>query len=162
MAQKKRSKAVKKAAKKSTQKTSNKKAKTVPLERSVESVLTAITHDGKRDDARRLIKLMRKITRKAPRVWGGNMIGFGSYHYKYESGREGDMFVSGFAPRAQNLVVYVMQGFASADDLMPRLGKFKTGKSCLYLKRLDDVDQAVLEELITRSVVYMRGKYECR
>ncbi|MEQ9363037.1 MAG: DUF1801 domain-containing protein, partial [Leptospirales bacterium] len=83
-------------------------AKTAPQQRSVESIIATIAHKGKREDARRLIKLMRRITGKAPRVWGDSMIGFGSYHYKYESGREGHLFISGFAPRARNLVVYVM------------------------------------------------------
>ena len=153
----------KKAAQKKTGKPASKKAanKTAPSRRSVSDLLATVAHPGRREDAQRLIKMMRRITGKSPQVWG-SMIGFGSYHYKYESGREGDLFISGFAPRAQNLVVYIMQGFSASPDLMERLGKYKTGKSCLYLNRLDDVHQDVLAELIERSEKYMRAKYECK
>lgn len=136
-------------------------AKTVPTTRSVASLIAAISDERKRDDSRRLVTIMTKITGKPAQVWGGSMIGFGNYHYKYESGREGDMFISGLAPRAQNLVLYVMQGFSESPEIMSRLGKYKTGKSCLYLKCLDDVDPDVLNELISKSVRYMRENYDC-
>lgn len=92
-------------------------------------------------------------------MFGTSMIGFGSYHYKYASGREGNWFLTGLSPRKQNLVVYVMPGFSHYDDLMARLGKHKTGKSCLYLNRLVDVDLDVLGELIRLSVAHMNEKY---
>lgn len=90
-------------------------------------------------------------------MWGDSMIGFGSYHYKYASGREGEWFLVGFAPRKQNLTLYIMAGFEQYDALMARLGKHSTGKSCLYIKRLADIDQAVLRELVSQSVAHMRA-----
>lgn len=89
-------------------------------------------------------------------MWGTSMVGFGRYHYKYASGREGDWFVTGFSPRKQNLTLYIMSGFSEYDDLMGRLGKFKTGKSCLYINKIEDIDQNVLKELIKASVDYIK------
>ena len=97
-----------------------------------------------------------------PAMWGGSIIGFGSYHYKYDSGREGDWFVTGFAPRKQNTVLYIMPGFANYQELLGSLGKYKTGKSCLYLNTLADVDLAVLAELVRRSVLEMQQRYPCK
>ncbi len=148
-------KSAKKAAKKSSYNAAN---KTVPTKRSAKDVIAAVANEQKRKDSEALVKLMRKVTGKSPVAWG-NMIGFGKYHYKYESGREGDMFLTGFAPRAQNLVVYVMPGFSGAQDLLQRLGKHKTGKSCLYINKLADVDAGVLEELVRRSYEHMCAKY---
>ncbi|MFQ5749577.1 MAG: DUF1801 domain-containing protein [Planctomycetota bacterium] len=95
----------------------------------------------------------------APRMWGASMVGFGSYHYKYASGREGDWFLTGFAPRKKDLTIYIMAGFDRCQALPERLGKHKTGKSCLYVKRLADVDLAVLEELVTASVEHMKHSH---
>ena len=95
-------------------------------------------------------------------MWGTSLIGFGSYHYRYQSGREGDWPVTAFSPRAQNLSIYIMPGFAHYRALMDKLGKYKTGKSCLYLKRLDDVDRNVLKRLVARSVADMKKRYVCR
>ena len=92
-------------------------------------------------------------------MWGSNIVGFGQYHYKYESGREGDFMITGFSPRKQALTLYIMPGFKSQAALMKKLGKYKTGKSCLYIKRLSDVDEAILQRLITDSVKLMRRKY---
>ncbi|RPI72272.1 MAG: DUF1801 domain-containing protein [Ignavibacteriales bacterium] len=92
-------------------------------------------------------------------MWGPSIIGFGDYHYKYESGREGDFFITGFSPRKQNLTLYIMPGFKRYEELMQNLGKFKTGQSCLYIKKLEDVDLKVLKELIADSVKYMKEKY---
>lgn len=92
-------------------------------------------------------------------MWGPSIVGFGEYHYRYESGREGDFLITGFSPRKNALTIYIMPGFARYDALMARLGKFKTGRSCLYINKLDDVDLSVLEELIASSVQYMVGKY---
>ena len=92
-------------------------------------------------------------------MWGPSIVGFGSYHYKYESGREGDMCITGFSPRKQNLTIYILPGFKRYSELMKKLGKYKTGKSCLYINKLEDVDMKVLKELISEDVKYMKKKY---
>ncbi len=133
--------------------------KTRPNKTSVRSFLAAIDDDGRRADCKAVAAIMRRVTGKPATMWGTSMVGFGKYRYKYESGREGDAFLTGFAPRKQALTIYVMDGFSGYDALMKRLGKYKTGKSCLYVKRLDDIDRDVLEQLLTRSVRHMRRKY---
>lgn len=133
--------------------------KSVANEASVTAFLDSVENETRREDARAVCALMKQITGEVPTMFGTSMIGFGSYHYKYASGREGDWFLTGLSPRKQNLAIYIMPGFSQYDDLMARLGKHKTGKSCLYLNRLADVDIAVLSELIKASVVYMRKKY---
>lgn len=130
--------------------------KTVPTEASVERFLDAVEDPARRADSRALLELMSRVTGEPPRMWGASMVGFGTYHYRYASGREGDWFLTGFAPRKNDLTLYVMAGFTAYDDLMSRLGKHRTGKSCLYLKRLSDVSADVLEELIRESVEHMR------
>jgi len=95
-------------------------------------------------------------------MWGANIVGYGQYHYKYESGREGDFMVTGFSPRKQALTLYVIPGFKHFGSLMTKLGKYRTGKSCLYIKRLSDVDEKVLKRLIVASVKYMRNNYETK
>jgi hypothetical protein len=99
---------------------------------------------------------MKQVTKSEPKMWGSSIVGFGTYHYKYESGREGDWFITGFSPRKQNLTLYIMGGFARYDELMKQLGKHKTGKSCLYIKYLADVDLPTLKKLIQESVSHMR------
>ncbi len=126
--------------------------KTAPNNASVKAFIDSIEDERKRADSRELLKIMREITGKKPKMWGDSMVGFGSYHYKYASGREGDWFVVGFSPRKQALTLYIMAGFRRFDELLGRLGKFKHGKSCLYVKKLDDVDREVLRELISASV----------
>jgi hypothetical protein len=133
--------------------------KTKPTEQSVEDFLQGVSPEQKRRDCLVLVELMREITEKEPRMWGSSMVGFGSYHYKYASGQEGDYFLTGFSPRKQNLTLYIMPGFDRYDDLMGRLGKYTTGKSCLYLKRLEDIDLPTLKELIQQSVNDMRQIY---
>ncbi len=135
--------------------------KTRPSGASVSTFLGAIEDEQKRRDARRLLALMKEVTGKRPKMWSTNIVGFGTYHYKYESGREGDWPVTGFSPRKQSLTIYVMPGFLRYGSLMGKLGRYKTGKSCLYLKKLDDVDQRVLRELLIRSVADMKKLYEC-
>lgn len=103
--------------------------------------------------------MMQEATGEEPKLWGPTMVGFGSYHYKYASGREGDAFLTGFSPRQQNLVVYIMAGFEQYDALMAKLGKHTTGSSCLYIKRLADIDQTVLRELVVKSVEYTQRMY---
>ena len=126
--------------------------KTKPTEASVEEFLSSVPDDRRRADARTLLDLMRDVTGAEPRMWGPSIIGFGDYHYRYESGREGDWFLAGFSPRKANLVVYIMSGFPRHAELMAQLGKHRTGKSCLYINKLDDVDLDVLRELVRRSV----------
>ena len=134
--------------------------KTQPTKASVTAFINAIDDPGKRADARKLAAMMRKATGKRAKMWGPSMVGYGTYHYKYASGREGDFMVTGFSPRKQALTVYIMAGFSKYDALMKKLGKYKTGKSCLYIKRLSDVDEAVLQRLIGESVKYMRKNYD--
>jgi hypothetical protein len=112
------------------------------------------------EDSFKILEMMKKITKEEPKMWGPSIVGFGNYHYKYESGREGDFFITGFSPRKQNLVLYIMPGFKRYTELMNKLGKYKTGKSCLYIKKLEDVDIKVLKELISKSVMYIKQKYK--
>ena len=126
--------------------------KTKPTGRSVDAFLKSVLPEERRKDCVKLAAMMRRVTGETPRLWGTGIVGFGSYHYKYPTGREGDWFRTGFAPRKNDLTLYVMSGFERHADLMARLGKHTTGKACLYIKRLADVDGAALEELIARSV----------
>jgi hypothetical protein len=130
--------------------------KTQPTKSSVKGFLDAIPDAARRKDCRAIARIMRKATGKTPKMWGANIVGFGIYHYKYATGREGDWFLAGFSPRAQNLTLYIMAGFSRYDALLEKLGKFKTGKSCLYIKRLDDVDVDVLTDLVERSVEHVQ------
>ena len=132
--------------------------KTVPTVASVDAFLGALD-DAKRQDAETVAAMMAKVADAPAVMWGTSIVGFGRYHYRYASGREGDFFLTGFAPRKRALTLYVMAGFAEYDDLLARLGKFTIGKSCLYVKRLADIDAAVLRELIERSVAAIRKKY---
>ena len=122
----------------------------------VEQFVAAVEHPRRRDDSLALLALMKQITGLEPEMWGPSIVGFGSYHYRYDSGREGDMPLTGFSPRKQSLTVYIMPGFAGYEDLLGRLGKHRTGVSCLYINKLADVDQDVLTELICRSFAHMR------
>lgn len=134
--------------------------KTTKNNASVDAFLDTVDNEQRRHDCRQIVAMMQRVTREPPAMWGPSIIGFGSYHYKYDSGREGDFFLTGVAPRKQALTVYIMPGFSSYDSLMAKLGKHKTGRSCLYIKKLDDVDLGVLEELIAMSVAWMREKYD--
>ena len=134
--------------------------KTKPTGAGVTAFLNSVEDRQKRADCRKVAAMMRRATGKRAKMWGTSIVGFGTYHYKYDSGREGDFMLTGFSPRKQALTVYVMPGFSKYGSLMKKLGKYKTGKSCLYIKRLADVDERVLERLIDESVKDMRGKYE--
>ena len=129
---------------------------------SAASFLNAIEDPRMRSDAKKTAAMMRRATGKRARMWGSSIIGYGEYHYKYESGREGDWALVGFSPRKQNLVVYIMPGFDAFPSLMKKLVNYKTGKSCLYLNKLDDVDHDVLEKLIGDSVKVMRKRYKVK
>jgi hypothetical protein len=125
--------------------------KTQKTDASVSAFIAGIEDEQKRRDSETMIEMMRRATGETPEMWGPSIIGFGSYHYRYESGREGDWLKVGFSPRKQNLVLYISDGFKEYGTLLGKLGKHSTGKSCLYIKRLDDVDQTVLEEMVDRS-----------
>jgi len=122
---------------------------------SVEAFLNSVPDEKKRQDSFAILDLMKQVTGEEPEMWGESIVGFGSYHYKYESGREGDWFVTGFSPRKQNLTLYIMSGFEEYDRLLSRLGKHKIGKSCLYINKIEDIDQSVLQELVKKSVQHM-------
>ena len=130
--------------------------KTKPNKRSVEQFLKKVEHPTKREDSFKILELMKEVTKEQPVMWGESIVGFGTYHYKYASGREGDWPIVGFSPRKQNLTLYIMSGFERYDEILKNLGKFKTGKSCLYINKLKDVNTKVLKELILESVEYMR------
>ncbi len=130
--------------------------KTKPTRQNVAVFLSGVEDDTKRADCRILVKIMKRATGATPKMWGASMVGFGRYHYKYRSGHEGDWFLTGFSPRKRELSVYIMSGFSRYGALLRKLGKHKTAKSCLYLKRLADVDLEVLEEMIRQSVIQMK------
>ena len=121
--------------------------------------LKGVEPDRRRKDAKAVLELIKRVTGEKAVMWGPSIVGFGEYHYKYDSGREGDFLMVGFSPRKANLVLYIMPGFSGYDALMAKLGKHKTGKSCLYINTLDDVDLGVLEELVSTSYAAMRAKY---
>src|SRR4030067_2357499 len=119
---------------------------------SVEGFLNSVTDQQKRKDCFEILRLMKQVTKEAPKMWGSSIVGFGSYHYKGASGREGDWLLTGFSPRKENLTLYIMGGFDQHQDLLKKLGKHKTSGGCLYIKKLDDVDKEVLKELVAESV----------
>jgi hypothetical protein len=129
--------------------------KTQPTDRDVIAFLNGIPDEKKRRDSFTIMDLMQQVTQSKPVMWGDAIIGFGSYHYCYESGREGDWFLTGFSPRKQNLTLYIMSGFDQYDALLAKLGKHTTGKSCLYIKRLEDINLPALEELVRLSVEFL-------
>jgi len=129
---------------------------------SAAAFLNAIEDPHKRSDARKVAAIMRKATGSTAKMWGSSIVGFGKYHYKYASGHEGEWALVGLSPRKNNLVVYIMPGFSSFSSLMKKLGKYKTGKSCLYLNHLADVDERTLEQLIDKSVKLMRKRYNVK
>lgn len=131
--------------------------KTKVNDANVEAFLNAVPDEKKRADALRLMQIMREVTGEEPRMWGNSMVGYGSYHYKYASGQEGDWPLTAFSPRKANLTLYITPGFERYGELLGGLGKFTTGKSCLYVKRLSDVDEATLRELVRQSVEVMRA-----
>jgi len=133
--------------------------KTKPTKVSAERHIAAIANEEQRNDARTLVALMRRVTRQEPRMWGPSIVGFGSYHYKYASGHEGESALAAFAARGSELVVYIEAGFEDRDALLANVGKHKTGKVCVYIRRLANVDLKVLETLVARSVAETRRRY---
>ena len=133
-------------------------AKTKPTNASVEDFLNRIPEVERREDCFAVAKMMEEITGEKPKMWGPSIVGFGSYHYKGASGREGDWMLTGFSPRKQNLTLYLMHGFDVHKDLLKKLGKHKTSMGCLYIKKLEDVDKKVLKELVAESVKRMKSQ----
>ena len=129
--------------------------KTKETTESVSAFIKKIADKNRREDCLAVIDIMRDVTKEEPRMWGSSIVGFGRYHYKYESGREGEWMITGFSPRKGDLTLYILGGLASFSDLTLRLGNHKTGGSCLYIKKLADVDLGILKELIARSVKLM-------
>ena len=133
--------------------------KTKITDQSVEKFLQTVADPARREDCYEILRLMQSITQEEPKMWGKSIIGFGQYHYKYESGREGDWFLTGFSPRKQNLTLYIMAGFSRYEEILQELGTYKTGKSCLYINKLSDVNITVLKELTGESVNHMKNEY---
>ncbi len=133
--------------------------KTKATEASVESYLSAIEDEARGKDCEALAKLMAKATKQQPKMWGTSIVGFGSYHYKYESGREGDSCLTGFSSRKSDIGVYLVASFPGQEELLSKLGKHKMGKGCLYLRKLGDVDLKILEQLIVGSVAERKRHY---
>jgi hypothetical protein len=126
--------------------------KTVPTDKSVEEFLKSVENDKRREDGLKILEMMKDITGEEPVMWGSSIVGFGDYHYKYASGREGDWFKVGFSPRKRNLTLYLMCDVKELRDSLEKLGKHKIGKGCLYINRLEDVDIGVLREIVEKSM----------
>ena len=135
--------------------------KTQPTSKSARAFVKSVADTDRRADCRTLLAFMSKLTGKKATMWGDKIIGFGRYHYRYKSGHSGSWFVTGFSPRKRDLTIYIMLGFDRYPELMSKLGRFRTGKSCLYLRSLDDVDLDVLESLIAASVADLAEIYDC-
>ena len=136
--------------------------KTRPTDADVDAFLDSVDNDRRRQDARTVCAMMQKITRREPVLWGSSIVGFGTYSYEYANGKRGDWPLTGLSPRKQALTVYVMSGFDEHDELLAALGPHKTGRSCLYIRNLDQVDQKVLARLIRKSVAYLRRTWPTR
>ena len=130
--------------------------KTKPNDKNVIEFLNNVENKKRREDSLEVLKLMKEVTQEEPVMWGDSIIGFGTYHYKYASGREADWLQIGFSPRKQALTVYIMDGFDKYSELLNKLGKYKTGKSCLYINKLEDVQIPVLKEIMMESLKYIK------
>ncbi len=136
--------------------------KTKKNDADVGAFLDGIENEKRRAECRAVVELMADATGEPPAMWGGSIIGFGTYHYRYSTGREGDWMATGVSPRKQNLTLYIMSGFPSHEALLKRLGRHTTGKSCLYIKKLEDVDLDVLRQLVRESFARMsKGPHGC-
>ena len=130
--------------------------KTKKTDASVEEFLNSVEHDRRREESFVILELMREATGEEPSMWGTNIVGFGSYQYKYASGREGVWFLTGFSPRKRHMTLYIMSGFDEYESILENLGKYRTGKSCLYINKLADIDLQVLGELVAKSAAHMK------
>lgn len=133
--------------------------KTRPTEQGVDEFLDQVVPPQRAHDGRVLLEMMERLSGKPATMWGPSIIGFGRYHYRYDSGHEGEMCRIGFSPRKAELVIYLLQGFTGQDDLLARLGKHRRGASCLYIRKLGDVDIEILEQLLARSLELMASRY---
>ncbi len=133
--------------------------KTKPNDNKVIDFINRIDKEQLKTDCFKLLELLEQVTHEEPKMWGDSIVGFGTYHYRYSSGREGDWFLAGFSPRKQNLTIYIMSGFEAYDDIMNQLGKYKTGSSCLYVKKLDDINIEKLMTLVEKSVEDVKKRY---
>ncbi|WP_375201197.1 DUF1801 domain-containing protein [Hyphococcus sp.] len=150
----------KKASKKTTKKAAKKASlKTVPTAQSVTAFINSVENETRRKDAKTLLAMMKKVTGEKAKMWGPSIIGFGEYHYKYESGREGDMLAVGFSPRKANLALYVLGSLGDKEPLLKQLGPYKNGKSCLYIGSLDKIDLPVLEKIVAKSYKATKAKW---
>ncbi len=136
------------------------KLKTTQNKKSVKDFIASVENEQRRNDAKTLLKLFNRVTGMKPKMWGASIIGYGRYEYKYASGREGEFMMTGFSPRKTSSTIYIMPGYQDLSGMLDRLGKHKTGKSCLYINKLSDVDPGVLEEIINLGLDYMRNKYK--
>jgi hypothetical protein len=134
-------------------------AKTKPTSESVQQFIDRIPNKEMRKDCITLSEMMKEVTGFTPKMWGPSIVGFGEYHYKYESGHEGDICLVGYSPRKQNLSLYVLTGFTGQAGLLSKLGKHKAGKGCLYVKKLEDINLTILEDLIKGSVEFLKKKF---
>jgi len=135
------------------------KNKTTETDSSVEAFIQAVPNLTKQQDSWQLIKILQNLSGFEPKMWGPSIIGFGSYHYKYDSGHEGDAPLAGFSPRKDAISLYLWPTFDSKDTLLQKFGKFKTGKSCIYIKKLADIDLEILEELVSASIKEVKKLY---
>ena len=133
--------------------------KTQENDGDVVAFLKSVEHPTRKADAFRVLEMMKRLTGEPAKMWGPTIIGFGKYHYKYESGREGDSLRAGFSPRKANLVFYILPGYTDYAEILSRIGKYKKGKSCLYINKLADIDMDVLEELVVAGLADMAKKY---
>ncbi len=131
-------------------------AKTKPTKVAVDTFIDSLPDESVRDDCRTLVKIMSRVSGERPKMWGPSIVGFGQYHYKYESGHEGDSCLTGFSPRKGKFSLYLWSGFREQTDLLEKLGKYKGSKGCLYIKGLADVDEKVLEKLIAKSLQWVK------
>lgn len=134
--------------------------KTKQSDASIDTFLNSVADEKRRTDTEAVCAMISRVTGWQPKMWGASMIGFGAYNYVYESGRKGRWMITGVSPRKAALTVYIMCGFTPFPNLMARIGKYKTGKSCLYIKKLEDIDMAVLEEMVRGSVDVMKERYD--
>ena len=134
--------------------------KTTQSNAGVEAFLASVEHDTRRADGFALFELFNRVTGLKPKMWGPSIVGYGRYHYKYESGREGDFLISGFSPRKSALSIYIMPGYRDMSEKLDRLGKHRIGKSCLYINKLADIDLDVLEEIVLDGIAYMKTRYD--
>ena len=136
--------------------------KTIQTDLSPKDFIASVEHVTRREDAETLLKWFEEVTQLPPKLWGSSIIGYGRYYYKYDSGRDGEFLLTGFSPRKAAMSVYIMPGyqFDSMQEKLSRLGKYKLGKSCLYINKMADIDLAVLQEIVEEGVAYMRAKYQ--